>query len=146
MIALTQFLLYPLNLCLGILQGFCDIFQFVCQGILFFPAKHTDAFWGFMEIWFLLPKCGCSGTGSDEVELCRIWVITSSSCWAEIAISLSFFEIFSLPSGFLHDFLAFLALPRRVKALKLHALLMLFISLTNRKKLSCPISAHYHYL
>lgn len=78
----------------------------------------------------LPPKCGWAGTGSDEMELPRIWVIINSSCWAEIAISLSFFDTFSLPAGLLHDFLAFLPLSRRVKTLRLHVLLMLLISLT----------------
>ena len=97
-----------------------------------FSSLHSTLmhFGGLCCFGCLPPKCGWAGTGSDEVELPRIWVIINSSCWAEIAISLSFFDTFSLPSGLLHDFLAFLALSRRVKTLRLHVLLMLLISLT----------------
>lgn len=85
-----------------------------------FSSLHSTLmhFGGLCCFGCLPPKCGWAGTGSDEVELPRIWVIINSSCWAEIAISLSFFDTFSLPSGLLHDFLAFLALSRRVKTLR----------------------------
>ena len=104
-----------------------------------FSSLHSTLmhFGGLCCFGCLPPKCGwASGTtGSDEVELPRIWVIISSSCWVETALSLSFFDKSAVPLTLLqYDFLAFLALSRRVKTSRLHVLLMLLTWMTLKQR------------
>ena len=76
------------------------------QVVIEFFAQHTYAFWRLILLWLFPSKVRWAGAGVKGLR--RISLTTNSSCWTEIALSLSFFDGFVLPPEVAEVFLAFL--------------------------------------